>query len=134
MSTPREVVEAWTAAFNARDAAAIGELYADDATNFQVADTPEHGKRAIAESFGNLFTAFPDIGFDVVNLFEDGDWAILEWKGWGTQLGEFAGHPPSGKRYELLGCGFFRVRDGKITYQRGYWDKSTWFKQLGIPI
>ena len=32
------------------------------------------------------------------------------------------------------GCGVFHVVNGKIKLQRGYWDKATWFRQLGIPI
>ena len=44
-----------------------------------------------------------------VNLFEDGEWAILEWK------------DPK----DRLGCGFFHVIDGKIALQRGYWDSAT---------
>jgi len=26
------------------------------------------------------------------------------------------------------------VVEGKIKFQRGYWDKATWFGQLGLPI
>ncbi|MFQ6084452.1 MAG: ester cyclase, partial [Candidatus Aminicenantia bacterium] len=48
--------------------------------------------------------------------------------------GDFVGHPPTGKSYILRGCGFFRVRNGVIIFQRGYWDKATWFHQIGIPI
>lgn len=29
---------------------------------------------------------------------------------------------------------FFHVVDGKIWYQCGYFDKATWFGQLGIPL
>lgn len=39
--------------------------------------------------------------------FEDGQWAILEWK---DSLG-------------LRGCGFFHIVNDKILFQRGYWDK-----------
>ena len=54
----------------------------------------------------------------VENLFEDGPWAILEWR------------DPLG----LRGCGFFRVEGGKIAFQRGYWDKLSFLKQHGLPI
>ncbi len=40
------------------------------------------------------------------NIFEDGDWAILEWK------------DPNG----LRGCGFFQIKNDKIKFQRGYRD------------
>lgn len=68
------------------------------------------------------------------NLFEDGEWAILEWTGGGTWRGEFAGGAPNGKAFTLRGCGFFHVVEGTIRFQRGDWDKATWFGQLGIPL
>jgi ketosteroid isomerase-like protein len=64
----------------------------------------------------------------------DGDWAAWEWFGGGTFTGEFYGNRPTGKTFEMRGCGFFNFRDGKIIYQRGYWDKLSWFKQVGLPI
>jgi hypothetical protein len=50
------------------------------------------------------------------NLFEDGDWAILEWR------------DPSG----LRGCGFFQVIAGQIAFQRGYWDKLSFLRSRGL--
>ena len=69
-----------------------------------------------------------------MSLFEDGEWAVLEWTGAGTWTGEFAGLPANGRSFTLQGCGFFQVIGGKIKFQRGYWDKVTWFAQLGIPL
>jgi pimeloyl-ACP methyl ester carboxylesterase len=41
---------------------------------------------------------------------------------------------PTGRTFTLRGCGFFQIVDGKIRSQRGYWDRATWFNQLGLPI
>jgi limonene-1,2-epoxide hydrolase len=49
----------------------------------------------------------------VENIFEDGQWAILEWK-------------------DLRGCGFFRIEDDKIAFQRGYWDPLSFLKAHGL--
>ena len=54
----------------------------------------------------------------VENIFEDGQWAILEWR------------DPLG----LRGCGFFHVVNGKILFQRGYWDKLSFLKEHNLPI
>ena len=54
----------------------------------------------------------------IENIFEDGQWAILEWR------------DPLG----LRGCGFFHVVNGKILFQRGYWDKLSFLKQHNLPI
>jgi steroid delta-isomerase-like uncharacterized protein len=135
MKTPREVVAAWADAFNRRDADAAADLYEDNATNWQVAaGEPAVGRDSILADFREFFAAFPDSYTDTENLFEDDEWAILEWSGGGTWRGAFVGREPNGRSFKLRGCGFFRVVDGKIRFQRGYWDKLTWFKQLAIPV
>lgn len=135
MMSPREVVLAWVEAFNQRDADAAAALYHDDAVNLQVAEgEPTVGRQAMREVFAYFFRAFPNNYTRPVNLFEDGEWAILEWEGGGTWQGEFAGQPPNGRPFHLQGCGFFHVVGGKIRFQRGYWDKVSWFSQLGIPL
>jgi hypothetical protein len=54
----------------------------------------------------------------IENLFQDGEWAILEWR------------DPKG----LRGCGFFHVQRDKITFQRGYWDKLSFLTSHGVPL
>ncbi|HEX7695630.1 MAG TPA: nuclear transport factor 2 family protein [Sphingomonas sp.] len=106
--TPKGVVRRWIAAFNAADPDALAALYHDDATNHQVAKGPVKGRDAIHGMFVKEFAA-ATMECIPVNLFEDGEWAILEWK------------DPK----DRLGCGFFHVIDGKIALQRGYWDSAT---------
>jgi ribosomal protein S18 acetylase RimI-like enzyme/limonene-1,2-epoxide hydrolase len=114
---PGEVVNAWVAAFNRADVDALTDFYADDAVNHQVAEQPRSGKKAIREMFAEGFATANMICI-VENVFEDGEWAILEWK------------DPLG----LRGCGFFHVIDGKIVFQRGYWDKLTFLRMHGLPV
>lgn len=130
-----ELLKNWIDAFQRCDAAAVAECYSNDAVNFQVAlGEPDVGKEAIRTGNNAFFAAFPDAWSRVENLIGDGDWAAWEWVGGGTWTGEFAGHQPTGKSFEIRGCGFFRFRDGKIIFQRGYWDKHSWFMQIGLPI
>ncbi|MBY5990586.1 nuclear transport factor 2 family protein [Ferrimonas balearica] len=115
--TPKALVEKWVEAFNAGDARVIGDFYAPDAVNHQVANEPVVGKEAITAMFEVEF-AQAEMVCLVENLFEDGDWAILEWK------------DPLG----LRGCGFFQVKAGKIVFQRGYWDKLSFLRQHRLPL
>ena len=115
--TPKELVNAWVDAFNQGDAEALAHFYADDAVNHQVAEQPVHGKEAIKAMFVGEF-ARAEMVCLVEQIFEDGEWAILEWK------------DPLG----LRGCGFFHVRDNKIIFQRGYWDKLSFLKMHNLPI
>jgi limonene-1,2-epoxide hydrolase len=117
MKTPKEILTEWIEAFNAADAGRIAELYHDDAINHQVANEPVVGKAAIHDMFATEF-ASADMVCIPENIFTDGDWAILEWK-----------DPKN-----LRGCGFFQVRDEKIVFQRGYWDKLSFHRLYGIPL
>ena len=126
--SPKAVLSKWIEAMNIHDADMASSVYHDDATNIQVAvGKPLIGKEAIRKDFLDFFANIPDTFTKVENLFEDGEWAILEWSGGGT-------FKPTGKTFSLRGCGFFHITDGKIKFQRGYWDKHTWFSQVGLPI
>ena len=116
MMTPKQVLLKWIDAFNNADAEAISDLYSDDAINHQVANEPVNGKEAITTMFTNEFAVAEMICIPE-NIFEDGDWVILEWK------------DPKG----LRGCGFFKIQNDKIVFQRGYWDKLSFYKLHNIP-
>jgi len=75
--TPKEVVQKWVNAFNKADVNALAELYNENATNHQVATEPVTGKAAIKKMFNNEFSA-AEMSCIPVNLFQDGEWAILE--------------------------------------------------------
>ncbi|MCX8474310.1 MAG: nuclear transport factor 2 family protein [Sphingomonas sp.] len=104
--SPRAVLDRWIAAFNAADPDALADLYHADATNHQVVRDPVVGRDAIRSMFAAEFAAAEMVCIPE-NRFSDGEWAILEWR------------DPKGMR----GCGFFHVVDGRIAFQRGYWDR-----------
>ena len=107
-SRPADVVRQWIERFNSADPDGLADLYHDDAVNHQVAFDPVVGKDAIGEMFRREFAAMAMVCIPEV-IHEAGDVAILEWR------------DPEGRR----GCGFFTVRDGRIAFQRGYWDRMS---------
>jgi NAD(P)H-dependent FMN reductase len=117
MLRPGALVAAWVEAFNRGDSDALAAFYAKDAVNHQVAESPVSGRDAIRQMFAEGF-ATAKMHCIVENVFEDGDWAILEWR------------DPLG----LRGCGFFQVKRGLIVFQRGYWDKLSFLRQQGLPL
>lgn len=114
---PKQLLQKWIDAFNAADAEGIAQLYAHDAVNHQVPNEPVNGRTAIKAMFAEEFATAEMICIPE-NMFQDGDWAILEWK------------DPNG----LRGCGFFHIQDDKIVFQRGYWDKLSFLKLHNLPI
>jgi limonene-1,2-epoxide hydrolase len=114
---PRQLVRSWVEAFNRADADALAGFYSEDAINHQMPEAPVNGRAAIRDMFAAGF-AHATMVCIVENLFEDGEWAILEWR------------DPLG----LRGCGFFHVVGGKIIFQRGYWDKLSFLRAQGLPL
>lgn len=115
--TAKQVLETWIALFNQADVDGLADLYAIDAINHQVANEPVIGKAAIKNMFATEFANAAMVCIPE-NIFEDGDWAILEWK------------DPKG----LRGCGFFHVKNDKIVFQRCYWDKLSFYRLHDIPL
>lgn len=130
----KAVFEAWMTAWHAKDPDRIAALYHDDAVNWQVADTPAQGKGAIRDLLTAFFHAFPDTYTHIEHVMYDGEWAAWEWTGGGTFVHDLGDVKATGKRFEIHGCGFFRITAGKIVLQRGYWDKASWCNQISIPI
>jgi steroid delta-isomerase-like uncharacterized protein len=131
MMNSLELLQNWIDAFQARDLPRITACYADDAVNFQVAaGPPVVGRAEIEKENAAFFAGFPDAWSRVESLMSDGGRAAWEWIGGGTFLGSFAGMEPTGKSFEIRGCGFFTFRNGLIVCQRGYWDKDSWFSQI----
>ena len=114
---PHQVVYTFVEAFNRADVDALASLYAEDAINHQVAESPVEGREAIRQMFASSF-ASAKMTCIIENLFEDGEWAILEWR------------DPLG----LRGCGFFHVINDRIVFQRGYWDKLSFLRVQGLPL
>lgn len=114
---PKEVLQRFVDAFNQADSEALSLLYMEDAINHQVANDPVQGRDNIKKFFEDEFAQAKMVCI-VENIFEDGQWAIMEWR------------DPLG----LRGCGFFQIVNDKIVFQRGYWDKHSFLRQHGLPI
>ena len=97
----------------------IGELVAPD------------GIRAY---FSELFAAYPDWQFEVVELVASGDLAAARWRVRATFSGpgRFQGIAPTGKPVELEGCDMFRVADEQIVENNAYTNGMQIAQQLGL--
>lgn len=115
--TPVELITEWVDRFNKADIEGLANLYHADAVNHQVYTDPLVGQDAIRKMFESEFSIATMVCI-VENIFQDGEWAILEWR------------DPLG----LRGCGFFHVVNGRIKFQRGYFDRLSFLRQQKLPI
>lgn len=109
---PKDIILQWVDCFNNQDFEGLAELYAEHCINHQTPNGFVSGKANMKQMFKSEFEQFEMVCI-IENIFVDGKVGILEWK------------DPKG----LRGCGFFWIEQGKIEYQRGYWDKLSFMQQ-----
>jgi steroid delta-isomerase-like uncharacterized protein len=138
MTAFEDLAKKWTDAFNKHDARAVAAHYAQDSVAYDpFYPEPLKGRAAIEKDAADFFRAFPDIHFEVINLFDKGDRAAGEVKMTGTNSGPLATPmgevPATGKRIDLRGALVGRINaENLIVEERRYYDTGTMMKQLGL--
>jgi hypothetical protein len=112
--SPKSLLSKWVEYFNNQDVDGLMSCYHNDAINHQTPNGKFIGKENIRKMFEEEFKHFTMICY-VENIFEDGNWGMLEWKG-----------DPEGS---MRGCGFFHFQEEQIILQRGYWDQLSFMQQ-----
>jgi len=92
------------------------------------------GVEAYLEGFRQ---SFPDSGFDIENVVEQGDQVAVEGYWFGTNTGSIllpdGGTLPATNRHVRAPfVTFFTIQNGKLKSHRGYWDMAGFMRQLGL--
>ena len=78
--------------------------------------------------------SFPDFRMEIVLLVADEEKVAAHFRCSGTHLGEWLGHPPSGRRFsDVDEIYLYRVRNGKLAAATGVEDNAARMRQLGLP-
>jgi predicted ester cyclase len=85
------------------------------------------------EWFANLFRAFPDWKFEILDIVAEGERAAVEWHATGTFSGDakFEGMEPNGASIDVQGCDLVTIRDGRIVDNQAYTSGTEIARQLG---
>jgi len=87
--------------------------------------------KGLKANFKAFFAAFPDVKVEVKQVVVEGDLVVARVIMSGTQKGEFAGMPASGKKFKIQGIDMVKLnKDGKATDRWGNFDNATMFQQL----
>lgn len=132
MTKTTELAERYVAAWNSRDPGDVVARFAAGGT-YEDATTggPVEGQ-AIADAFGQLLLAFPDLGFEAEDVLAGEGSCAIQWLMRGTNTGSFSGAPPTGQTVSLLGAQFLRTKDDLVTSAVGYLDQRTLATGLGL--
>lgn len=127
-------------AFNAHDLDGFVGFYSESAVHYQPSRSePLKGRSAIREDYlKTTFTGFPDIQFEKVRAFGQGDWVCVEgiFKGTHTGILEEGGQriPATDKSVRAPVCIVFKVEGDKAMEVHEYIDQLGFFAQLGLSL
>jgi steroid delta-isomerase-like uncharacterized protein len=132
--TSLDIAKNYLDAWNARDADAIVKTFAAGGT-YCDPTTKEIAGDEIAANAKRLWSAFPDLSFEIVSIAEAGvDRVVAEWIMKGTNTGAFQGLPPTGHSIFLPGVDVIEIGVDGIRTVKGYFDTRTVPDQLGLQV
>lgn len=107
---------------------------------FELRDIPTgmifRGPEGMQQWLTPWVTAAPDARTEVTNIVVAGEWVFSEHTGRGTHTGPLmtpAGQiPPTGRPFELQIAEVYRIKNGKLTQMRAYYDLASFMRQLGL--
>jgi predicted ester cyclase len=83
--------------------------------------------------FGAFRSSFPDMHMELVELVAEEDTVVGRFACSATHLGDWRGHPPTGRRFENVDEVYcFTLTGGRITALWGVEDTLDRFHQLGL--
>ena len=115
--------------FNQGNLAVVDELVAPGASEHQRGGGD--GIEGTKNTIKYLRSAFPDFKITIDEVVVSGDKVWARQKGGGTNLGGFAGHPPTGIKAFIDVIDVVRIEDGKIVEHWGVPDQLGMMMQLG---
>lgn len=78
--------------------------------------------------------AFPDLSFQVAEIFGEGEKLIVHWLATGTSKAPFMNVPPSGTRQTVEGFTMMEFRQDHVVRETTQYDVIAFFKGLGIQL
>jgi steroid delta-isomerase-like uncharacterized protein len=121
-------------AWNAHDADAIIKTFSPAGT-YSDPSTGEITGDAIGANAKRLWSAFPDLSFEIVSLGEASSGRVVaEWIMKGTNTGSFHGLPATERVISLSGIDVIEIGNDGIKTVKGYFDTKTLSEQLGLQV
>ena len=120
------VIDRHFAAENAHDVEATLATYTEDIVWDDVTHpgSPFRGKQAVAEAYGGILQAIPDLNLRSVLRFQCGEHVVDESMLSGHVVGEFAGIAGGGAPVSFRLLHVFDLRDGLIARENAWFDSA----------
>lgn len=123
-------LEAW----NSHDPARVGDFMADD-VDFEDVTLGEvlRGRKEVMDFVDRFSETFStDYRFDLQTELATDSTLALEWVVEGTHDRTSPALPVTNRPFSIRGATIARIADGRITYNRDYWDMAGFLRQVGV--
>jgi predicted ester cyclase len=130
-SDNKRVVRSYVDAFNRGDIETLKSLFTDDALIYGVLGWG--GMDVVAPIWQMLHDTFA-ITLEIDAIAEEGDTVAVRYTERGRSVGEFRGHAPTGRPYEIVAMEWFELKDSRIRRRWAARDSAAEFRQMGLPI
>ena len=120
--------------YNQGDLHVADEIVAVNYLNHNLVPGESPGREGLKEFVAYLRRTFPDLRITVEDQVAEDDKVTTRFTITGTQQGEFAGIPPTGKPVTVSALNIHRIRAGKIREGWLNWDALGMMQQLGPSL
>lgn len=133
----QEFMRAYAEAWSSGDAERVLDFLTEDIIYEDVPNvdnewaTVSRGQEEMRKALVENFTAMPDFELEIHSVRTTDDGAATEWTMTGTQTGDYPGLPATGRSISVRGASFIRFEEGKIAWDRDYYDMYQFLAQLG---
>lgn len=81
---------------------------------------------------GLSLNAFPDLSYEIRNMYQSGNVVITEYIIHGTHQGDLPGIGATNRSIAVPACNLIEIREGRIYSEREYFDRQYLMEQLGV--
>jgi hydroxyacylglutathione hydrolase len=134
MASSTEIAKRYFAALNAHDLEAAAAIWHPGGVDRFVGQQELIAPDGIRRYFSDLFEAFPDFRFEILETIAASGRCAVRWRARATFAGpgRFQGFAPNHARLQIEGCDVVSVSDGLISHNVAYMDSGEVARQLGL--
>ena len=126
-----DIAKQWIWGMDEHDVGKMFKLCTEDLYGDEVAEShPFVGRQAVADSYADLFTGFPDCKSEIINEFAGSNQVLIEVRWTGTNTGAFRGTPATNKIVDCRIAYIFKFLGEKICRITEYYDGATVAAQM----
>lgn len=119
--------------WNTGDFNSIKDLVADDfVIHLSGSGEDIRGPENIKRFYSEIYKAFPDIHFKIIDQIAEDNKVVTRWSATGTHKGDFKGIPATGNKINFTATDIDEILDGKFVECWSNTDDLTLMQQLGV--